>query len=275
MTLTIGGALIAAAVLAYFALPKDEFVERLWDLGIINLFMRRAKDIADDDWVQFVTTARHHYRVLGAGNHGYLSSEPTAEKFHSAFQYAIANHHIDVEILWLNPQTQLAERREAEERRDTRFDSVEAIDWFYALAESLGADKPHLRLFEYESTPSCGIVWADDRLIVTQYLPAQADLFAPGLILRKTESVPRRLRKLVHLAPGREREQMADVYISAYKQVRSHAKEITKDRLTELKQASEAFPHHRSEAVLRKEDAEKPKDAEEPKDEEKLKDEKK
>lgn len=252
LALAVGGALIAAAALAYLALPRDEFVERMWDLGLVNAFLNRAKDTTDEDWVRLVRKTRHYYKVLGAGNHGYLHSDKSQDEFRQAFTDVIVNHKVQVEFLWLNPQSPLALRRETEENRSLRYDAVEAMEWFHNFRESLPpAHRTQLGLLEYEATPSCGIVWADDRLIVTQYLPAEADVFAPGLILRKTESPPRRLRRLFHMAPGDDDPQIADMYMAAYREVRTRATSINATRLEELRAASKEFPHVRSESVLR------------------------
>lgn len=252
IVLTVGGALIAAAALAYLALPRDEFVERMWDLGLVNAFINRAKDTTDDDWVRLVRKTRHYYKVLGAGNHGYLHSDKSQDEFRQAFTDVIVNHQVQVEILWLNPQSPLALRREREENRSLRYDAVDAMEWFFNFQQALPtANRTQLGLFEYEATPACGIVWADDRLIVTQYLPAEADVFAPGLILRKTESPPRRLRRLFHMAPDEGDPQIADMYMAAYREVRAHATAIDAKRLEDLRAASKDFPHVRSESVLR------------------------
>jgi hypothetical protein len=254
LTLTVGGSLVAIAFFAYIALPKDEFVERLWDQGVLNTFNNRSEDISDEQWFNLVKGAHRHYRVLGAGNHGYINSDKSREQFDWAFREAIEKNHADVEILWLNPQTDVAKRREEEEDVSVRYDACESMVWFYDLRQSLKvSDRHRLRLFEYERTPACGIVWADDRMVVTQYLPARANLFAPGLFLRKTEAARVRLRKRVDITPAPASRQLADVYVSAYNEVKGTAKEVDAKRVGELKVAMANFPHLRSEAVRRSE----------------------
>jgi hypothetical protein len=252
LLLAVGGGILAAAVLALLALPKDEFVERLWDLGVVNVFLSRAKEIPDSDWIDLIRDARHHYRAVGSAHHGYIWTEDKRKEFGEAFQAAIINWLVQVDVLWLNPESRLAVQREAEEQRDTRHDAVEAMEFFARLRDGLPENaRSRLSLLEYERTPSCGIVWSDDRVIVTHYLPARADLFAPGLILRQTETIPRRLRKLVRLKTPK-REQLADKYTGIYSELRSVATEITPARLAHLAELKDGFRRVASEADLRR-----------------------
>lgn len=254
LSLAAGASLVAAAAFVFLALPKDEFVERLGDLGLENVFLNRDKEFGDNDWLDFVKGAKHHYRVLGTGNHGYINSTASAEKFGPAFRDAIERRRVEVELLWLNPESELAARRENEERRGTRSDAIEAMEWFFNLRQSLNdAGKQRLALLEYEQTPACGIVWADDRIVVTQYLPGRANLFEPGLVLHKTEVTEPRMRRVVTLRRPDQAEQLADVYISAYREIQVSAKPITTERIDALKRARAGFANAPSESVLRSE----------------------
>jgi hypothetical protein len=101
---------------------------------------------------------------------------------------------------------------------------------------------------EYNKTPSCGIVWTERGMIVTHYLPAKADVFAPGYVLQE----PLMRRFDISQVFGRPRtDTILDVYCDVYKEVRGSATDITEARLGELKKTFEEKPTLPSESELR------------------------
>jgi len=254
LCISVGGALIAASVFAFFALGKDEFIERLWDLGVADVFKNRKKDLPDDFWVKLITDARHHYRAVGPAHHGYIGDAPSRRKFTEAFRQAVIDHRVEVEFLWLDPLSDLAAVKEAEEApRTTRHDAVESMEFFWAFREGLeDALKEKVSLRTFKKYPTCGIVWSDGQVLITNYMPFTPDLFSPGLLLHKRQLRFRRLRGFVHVPTRSTEEQLVDVYTGLYEGLKATGNAISRERLDEFIEAKKGFPHTPSEADLRR-----------------------
>lgn len=250
--LAIGGAVLAAAILAYLALPTEEIAQYLWDRGLSDVFLNRRNDLPTEFWLGLINKSRHHFKTLGPAHHGYLSDHDTREAFNAAFRNAI-NRGVEIELLWLKPESDEAKIRESEEGRDTRWDAVDAMEFFSGFKAQVAA-KPtgRLTMWEYVATPSCGIVWADNQVVVTHYLSPKPNLFAPGLILRQTEPQPKGPRKLLNQVLPRTK-QLPDIYTGMYNEIREKATEITAERLAALVELKPSYQIKKiSEANLRK-----------------------
>ncbi len=137
---------------------------------------------------------------------------------------------VKIEILYLNPDGDLVKHRSSEEGRNTKKDVIESIQFFSDVKKELGAHKDNIKLFEYDLTPSCGIVWADDYLVVTHYMPARANVLAPAMVLRESN-----LSRWLSTWPwmGR-RATLTKVYTGMYEQVRGKATELSDERIAGL-----------------------------------------
>lgn len=233
LPLGVGTSLIAAAAYTVLTRVQEEFAESLREQGLIDLFPSRLRQFTDDDWPRLIESAKDHYYVLGVANHGYMGSEPVRESIHHALAGA-AHRKVSVEFLWLNPDSDFAGAREEEEKRTTRRDTVDAIEWFGNFRASLADDEQkQITLLEYDAIPSCGLTWSDDQLVVTHYVAGQNNLDSPGMIL-STSSIGL-IRPLRSFAHGHTRRApTAQAYMNTYKEIRSHATEITLDRVKEL-----------------------------------------
>src|SRR5207244_3053631 len=95
-----------------------------------------------------------------------------------------------VKILFLNPNQLAVVLRAREEARGkhsrTTQDVIkESIRRVWEIRESLKPGvKEHLRLYVYDATPSCGLTWVDDQMIVTHYLAGSVDLTSPAVLLK-------------------------------------------------------------------------------------------
>ena len=229
LLIATGAGLIAAAAVAYLAVPRDELADALWELGVIRLLVNRS-ELTDEDYVRLVTSARREYRALGTANHGYINTETAKAEFQGAFMGAAARG-VKIEIMYLNPDGDLVTHRSNEEGRNTKKDALESIQFFSGLRTDLPTHKDNIKLFEYDLTPSCGIVWADDHLVVTHYMPARANVLAPGIVLRETNQ-SRWLRTLPWV--GHRPTKLTRVYTGMYEQVRGKAKEMSDQRIADL-----------------------------------------
>jgi hypothetical protein len=89
-------------------------------------------------------------------------------------------------MFFLDPTKPAAETRAREDKgRDTRRTISESIQFVWALRSNLeGPLKERLKLYVYEATPSCGVVWIDSFMVVTHYLPGSANVTSPSLLVR-------------------------------------------------------------------------------------------
>jgi hypothetical protein len=228
LLIAVGGGLIAAAVVAYLAIPRDELADELWELGVIRLLVNRS-ELTDDDYVRLVTSARQQYRALGTANHGYINTETAKAEFQGAFMGAAARG-VKIEIIYLKPDGDLVKHRSSEEGRNTKKDALESIKFFSGLRSELPKHKDNIKLLEYDLTPSCGIVWADDHVVVSHYMPARANVLAPGIVLRATNQS----RWLSTLPWVGRSTKLTRVYTGMYEQVRGKATEMSEQRISQL-----------------------------------------
>lgn len=256
VSVSIATSLIASVVVAAFALEREAFAQTMMDLGVHQLFRDRKRDFDDDFWTNLVSGAQTHFRVLGTANHGYWHDEQARQDTTRTLTDAIVKRRVDVEFLFLNPDGEFCGRRGQEEQRDTARDALVSIDRFWALRESLPAKhRRQLVLREYDVTPSCGITWVDDTVLVTHYLAGRNNLGSPGLLLRSGRSTMDTLFRPVGSEPTAP---LTDVYIRNYKEIASDEKSalITGERVGEIRRrlADLAGQPAVSEADLRKQD---------------------
>jgi hypothetical protein len=258
IAISIATSLIASVVVAAFALEREAFAQAILDLGVERLFGDRKRDFGDDFWTNLVRTCRNHYRVLGTANHGYWHDEQTRQDTTRTLTDAIVKRSVDVEFLFLKPDGDLCKRRGQEEQRDTMKDTLVSIDRFWTLREELPeAHRSRLVLKEYDVTPSCGITWVDDTMLVTHYLAGRNNLGSPGLLLR---SGGPSMDTLVRPVGGEEAvAPLTDVYVRNFKEIASNEKStvLTEQRVSELRLLLERMTGPSvSEADLRKQGGE-------------------
>lgn len=236
----LGGSIFAAFVLALISLSRDDLLDGLFRQGVVEVFPSRVVRCTDEHWRNLLGRVSREYRVLGVANHGYIGPVAKQERYEQMFSDAIARG-VEIELLWLSPTTLLAERREIEEGRATRADTVKSIGFFWDLRAKLGGDaQARLLLKEHEHMPSCGLTRADDRLTVTHYVPGQDNLDSPGWILTAS-AYPFYRRVLAFLRRDDANPELVEVYLNTYREVQAQASDITADRMKELRDLLPTF----------------------------------
>lgn len=179
----IGSSLIAATIVAYLS-PFSEFAfRRFISLGIDNVWPSR-EIVPPRQWVEWIRQARNTCTLLGVA-HGNWCKDGG---FEPALRDRLENA-VWVKILFLNPNGSAAELRAREEsqgkhHRATQDVIRESIKRVWEIRESLKPGvKERLRLYVYDATPSCGLTWIDDQMIVTHYLAGSVDLTSPAVLL--------------------------------------------------------------------------------------------
>jgi hypothetical protein len=245
--IAVGGGVVAAA--GYDGVTRirhDKWYE-INRSGLLDVFENRKNAFKDQDWVEKVRGATKTFRVLGVANHGYVRSEARKTETENAFRKCLSRKDVEVSILWLDPRTDHAVIRERQEGRSTRADIVRAIVAFWEIRSRLPADaQARMHFSVYAATPSLGITWHDEELVVTHYLEVETNLNSPGLIL--TEAAFRSAGKTQSDARS-----LTKRYTEAYDEIRSKAEKIDQRLLDELKAAASTYEAVAlpSEAVLR------------------------
>lgn len=180
----IGTSVIAAAITAYLGPFSETAFRRFISLGIEKVWPSRDA-VPERDWVDSLIQADHTCTLLGVA-HGNWCRD-------SRFLPALTDrleHGVYVEILFLDPDSSLAEVRTREEgkKRDTKEAIRESIECMWNFRNKLEAeDRNRLRLYVYNATPSCGLMWIDDHMIVTHYLAGLPDLTSPAVRLKPAQ----------------------------------------------------------------------------------------
>jgi len=261
--LGVATSILASLLVAATALEREEFAQDVLDLGVQRIFDDRLKGLDREMWTDLMGAAKTRFCVLGMANHGYLSNADAQAETREALQRALRRPKTEIEILWLNPDNEIARLREDEEnKRGLRRDICASIDFFWKLRENLEPDqRKRFSMREYNNLPTCGLTWTDDLMIVTHYLAGELNLRAPGLVL--TTAAPRfdelmaRIRKSHNSAPP-----LASTYSANYREIASDkwSTPIDQDRvaaLVKLQAQLEASQGDKlSEADLRGSDAE-------------------
>lgn len=256
----LGTSLIASVLVGAVALGRDEFLQQMLGDGVQDVFDNRKTHFEDPFWDDLLRSTVKHFRVLGTANHGWFSDPAVAESTKEGVVDAIVKRDVEVEFLWLDPDDDLAKARQREERRTTRLDTCNSIIFFWDIRSELPQDKRNrLLLKEYVATPSCGVTWADDLLVVTQYLAGNPNLHAPGMVLGPSYSYLD--RPVALLRGGRPRwPAITRRYMGNFDAIRLAAREITADRVEVLRKQLKELETEaerlglRSEADIRKEE---------------------
>lgn len=253
--LALGGSVASSVFIAAITIERADFAQSAVSLGVSDIFHDRH-EFSDEFWTELIDSAHYEFRLLGVANHGYLWSPEARDSTATAIMRALRDRRIEVEILWLDPEHQLAFQREHEEgRRGTRMDIVTSILFFWEIRQGLKADeRQRFVLKEHQTMPTCGIHWSDNELLITHYLAGQLNRRAPGLMLDR--SVPLADRLIDAVAGKRKR--IAESYINNFREVSKAAVEITAERIERLQalrlQLAPEATGRRSEADLRQEE---------------------
>jgi len=183
----IGSSVIAAAIVAFLSPFSEYAFRRFIALGIDKVWSSR-ETVPEQNWVQWIREAENSCILLGVAHGNWFDDD--------GFKPALIDrlkHGVSVKILFLNPDKPAADIRAREEargkhHRDTKQKIRKAIKRAWEIRETLEPGvRKRLRLYVYEATPSCGLTWVDDRMIVTHYLAGLVDLTSPAVLLKPAQ----------------------------------------------------------------------------------------
>jgi hypothetical protein len=234
--ISLGTGVLTSTLVAAIALEREDFAQSVLGLGVQNVFADRSRTFDNQFWRWLIETAKHRFAVLGVANHGYLRNPLIGAETQKAIEEAV-KRKVDVEILWLNPESDLARfREESEGERGLRDDTVRSIAFFWDLREGLQPPaKERLRLAEHNVMPTCGITWSDDVMIVTHYLARELNLESPGLVLGPSMSLADRIVERARRS-STDQPPLTEVYTANFRQIAASSTELTGERVAHLRQ---------------------------------------
>jgi hypothetical protein len=232
---SIATSVLASVFVSAIALERQEFAQVILDLGVERIFHDRRAEIPGHFWPSLIESTDNFFGLLGTANHGYLSTAAVEEETRNAFRAAFKKKSFSAELLWLDPENDLAIHREDEEhRRGTRIDTISSIEFFAGLRTELNVGADRFRLRTYTAMPTCGITWADDRLVVVHYLTGRLNLQSPGLLLDAAAGARSKLQRAL-LGGGRTNPTLVEVYRNNFREVSErHSQDLTPERITAL-----------------------------------------
>jgi hypothetical protein len=184
----VGAATLAAAIVSYLSPYNEAAFRRFLSFGIRQVWLSR-RAINEKYWVDQVNGAEEKCFLLGIAHGNWCQDEKFLPTVHERLK-----HNVLFKMLFLNPNSKAAELRAAEEARlrpgretiDTIRKSIKTMWDFRQQCLEAGL-RDRLRLYAYEGTPSCGLMWIDKTMLVTHYLAGASDVTSPALLVEPPE----------------------------------------------------------------------------------------
>ncbi len=171
----IGTSLLAAALVTLLSPASDELYQQFVALGIRDIWPSR-RDVPSKYWCEWLEKASRTCTLLGVA-HGEWRNDV---KFGPAL-VACLQKGAKVNILFLDPNSELAKARAREEQRDTEGTIKESIRIMWGIRNGIDPNtriRLHLRV--YDSNPSSVATLIDDFMIVTHYLAGFPNRTSPA-----------------------------------------------------------------------------------------------
>jgi hypothetical protein len=184
----VGAAILAAAVVSYLSPYNEAAFRRFLSFGIRQVWLSR-RAINEKYWVDHVNGAEEKCILLGIAHGKWCEDEKFLPTVHERLK-----HNVIFKMLFLNPNSKAAELRAAEEARlrpgrdtiNTIRKSIKTM-WDFRQQHLEAGLRDRLRLYAYEGTPSCGLMWIDKSMLVTHYLAGVSDVTSPALLVEPPE----------------------------------------------------------------------------------------
>ncbi len=126
----VGTSVIAAALVTLLSPASDEMYQKFLALGIRDLWPSR-KDVPPNNWCEWLGKTRKNCTLLGVA-HGEWRRD---DKFEPALRQCLGRDGVEVNILFLDPNSALAKARAAEEQRDTPATIRESIRIIWGISQ--------------------------------------------------------------------------------------------------------------------------------------------
>jgi hypothetical protein len=175
----VGGSVLATVLVGFLGSDGDKVYQAFLRLGVTEFYSSRNR-FEDTEWVTWLRQAQHKCVLLGQA-HGKWCTD---RGFRPALLERVKAGVI-VEIFFLDPTGSAAKVRSDEDEQNITplLPRIRAsITVLWNIRQELGAEeKERLKLYVYNATPSLGLTWIDNRMLVTHYLPTIMNLTSPAL----------------------------------------------------------------------------------------------
>ncbi len=172
----VGTSVIAAALVTLLSPTSDEMYKQFLALGIRELWPSR-REVPSNNSCEWLGKTRKNCTLLGVA-HGEWRRD---DRFEPALRQCLQRDEVEVNIMFLDPNSPLAVARAAEEQRDTPATIRDSIKIIWGIRNGLDGNCRHrFRLYVYDSTPSSGTTRIDDFMIVTHYLAGYPNRTSPA-----------------------------------------------------------------------------------------------
>lgn len=174
----IGGSILATVIVTLLSPATEEVYQSFLRLGVTRFWANRSM-VESDQWVKWLRQAQMRFILLGHAHGEWLNDD--------GFKPALIerlNAGKTVEIFFLDPNGDGAALRQKEEKekRDTQDTIRRSINALWKISKSLDAGaRRKLTIYVYDSTPSLGVTWIDNWMLVTHYLAGSINRTSPAL----------------------------------------------------------------------------------------------
>jgi hypothetical protein len=180
----IGTSMLAAMLVSFAGPNGEETYRKFLQMGVTDFYPNRSM-VPNENWVNWLEGAQRSCILLGQAHGEWIRDD----RFEPAFVGRLIAG-IRIEIFFLNPNTPEADVREKEDRQKqhTKERIRDSIRELWKIRGRLNETaKSRLKIYTYDATPSLGVTWMDDWMLVTHYLAGFSNLTAPAL---RVESSP-------------------------------------------------------------------------------------
>jgi len=178
----IGGSVLATVVVNWVGPTGEEVYQRFLQLGVIDFYPSRNK-VPSANWVTWLGATKHRCVLLGIANGEWCHEADFPTALRGRLQAEVR-----VQVYFLNPKGPAADVRakeEATQGKDTKNRIRWAIDFMWKQRQGLAPNlRDRFQLYVYDATPSFGVSWFDDSMLVTHYLAGFINLTSPALMIR-------------------------------------------------------------------------------------------
>lgn len=170
--------MLAAMLVSFFGPAGEDTYHKFLQMGVTDFYPSRNK-VPTECWVDWLEGAQRQCTLLGQAHSEWIRDD----RFEPALLSRLTAG-VQVHILFLNPKARTADEREREDQQKVRTrDRIKnAIRDLWAIRSRIGSPaRERLFIYTYDATPSLGVTWVDDWMLVTHYLAGFNNLTSPAL----------------------------------------------------------------------------------------------
>jgi hypothetical protein len=148
-------------------------------MGVTNFYADRSL-VPNESWVDWLAGAQRRCILLGQAHGEWIRDY----RFKDALRNRLMEG-VQVEVFFLDPTSHAADVREREDRqtpgtKERIKGSIKAL-WEIRKGLNDATTRDRLTVYTYSATPSLGVTWIDDWMLVTHYLAGLNNLTSPAL----------------------------------------------------------------------------------------------